>query len=314
MRWVTASQLEQWAPSNSAREALPKIVSDLILASSPDVTAIRFPSGDKGQVRGFDGVLVSEARGLNVPVGKSYWEIGTNHDYKAKAKKDFDKRTAEIPPAEQVDTTLVLVSPWTWDTSDPNNRIEDWIATCKGNSSWKDVLLIDGSGLETWFEQRPAVAAWHARRTLGVKPQEGVRSTEEYWQDFASRFNPMLTEQVLLCERDDVAQQLIQDLLQPSGIVSLVADSSDEVVAFAIAAIRKATEDVRRFLEARTLVVDNAAAGRQLLGNDNLVLRCATMPHGHRGNSRLLELSSCPTVAHRNLTGHQSWRGRVVLA
>jgi hypothetical protein len=72
MRWITAGQLEQWAPSNSAREELQKIVSDLILASSPDITAIRFPSGDKGQVRGFDGVLVSEVERLNVPKGKSY--------------------------------------------------------------------------------------------------------------------------------------------------------------------------------------------------------------------------------------------------
>jgi len=59
MRWITASELEQWARSNSARDALPKIVSDLILASSPDIAAIRFPNADKGQVRGFDGVLVS---------------------------------------------------------------------------------------------------------------------------------------------------------------------------------------------------------------------------------------------------------------
>ena len=272
MRWVTASELEQWAQSTTARDTLPEIVSDLILASSPDITAIRFLSRDKGQVRGFDGVLVSDAASLNVPQGKSYWEIGTDANYKAKAKDDFEKRTRQVSRAEQADITLVIVSPWTWDTSDPKNKLEDWLNARKASSSWKDVHYIDGSMLEIWLEQRPAVAAWHARRTLGVKPQEGVRSTDEYWQDFAGRFNPMLTEEVLLCERDDVAQQLIQDLLQPSNIVSLVADSPDEVVAFAIAAIRKAAEDVRHFLEARTLVVDNATAGRQLLANDNLVL------------------------------------------
>jgi hypothetical protein len=164
------------------------------------------------------------------------------------------------------------VSPRTWDSSDPKNKLEDWLAACKANSSWKDIWFIDGVVLETWLERRPAVAAWHARRTLGVAPQEGVRSTDEFWQDFAGQFDPMLTEEVLLCERDDVAQQLTQNLLQPSNIVSLVADSPDEVVAFAIAAIRKAAKDVRRFLEVRTLVVDNAAAGRQLLARDNLVL------------------------------------------
>ena len=88
MRWMTASELEQWARSISARDALPKIVSDLILASSPDITAIRFPSGDKGQVRGFDGVLVSEVRRPQ----RSAREIvlGDRHeraDYKVKAKE-----------------------------------------------------------------------------------------------------------------------------------------------------------------------------------------------------------------------------------
>ena len=59
------------------------------------------------------------------------------------------------------------------------------------------------------------------REHLSVKPQEGVRSTEN-WSDFAGQFNPMLTEEVLLCEREDAAKQLIQDLLQPSNIVSLM--------------------------------------------------------------------------------------------
>jgi len=272
MRWVTARELEQWAQSIGARDALPKIVSDLILASSLDITAIRFPSRDKGQVRGWDGVLISQVEGLNVPQGRSYWEVGTNEDYKDKANKDFEKRTREGTPEEQKDTTLVLVSPWTWDSSDPKNKLGDWLAARKANSSWKDVWYIDGSALETWLEHRPAVAALHARRTLAVKPQEGVRSTDEYWWDFAGQFNPMLTEEVVLCERDDAAQKLIQDLLQPSNIVSLVADSPDEVVAFAIAAIRKAPENIRNFLEARTLVVDSIAAGRQLLAKDNLVL------------------------------------------
>ena len=144
--------------------------------------SIRFPSGDKGQVRGLDGVLVSvsEVEGLNVPQGKSYWETSTEEDYKGKALRDFKKRTGEVSAAEQADITFVIVSPWTWDSSDPKNKLEDWLAACKSNSSWKDVRYIDGSALETWLEQRPAVAALHARRTLAVKPQEGVWSTDEY--------------------------------------------------------------------------------------------------------------------------------------
>jgi hypothetical protein len=113
LRWVTATQLETWARSISARNELPKIVSDLIRASSPDIASMRFPSGDKGQVRGFDGHLVSEVGAFNVPQGRSYWEFGTTPDYKEKAEGDFNKRTKEVSATDQQGTTFVFVSPWT---------------------------------------------------------------------------------------------------------------------------------------------------------------------------------------------------------
>ena len=271
MRWVTAIQLETWARSVASRNELPKIVADLIRASSPDIASMRFPSGDKGQVRGFDGHLVSEVGAFNVPQGRSYWEFGTTPDYKEKAESDFKKRTEEVACAEQQDTTFVFVSPWTWDSSDPKNKLENWITARKKASSWKDVRYIDGMQLETWLEQCPAVSAWHARTTLHLQPAEGIRSTDEFWDDFAGQFGPPITEDVLVCERDRVAQQLVQDLLRPSSSVSLIADSPNEVVAFAIAAIRKASPEIRLYLEARTLVVDSVAAGRLLTG-ENLVL------------------------------------------
>jgi hypothetical protein len=272
MRWVTARQLEDWAKTLGAREDLPKIVSDLIRASAPDVVSIRFPSGDKGQVRGFDGHLVSDVQALNVPQGRSYWEFGTNSDYKSKARADFEKRTLEVPVDVQQDTTFVFVSPWTWDSSAPGNKLEDFTHACKKSSSWKDVLYIDGVALEAWLEHRPAVSAWHSRNTLQLYPVDGIRSADEFWAHFVGQFEPPITDEVLLCERDPAAKRLIQDLLQPSNAVSLVADSPDEVLAFAIAAIHKALADVRLFLEARTLVVDSTAAGRHLPLGGGLVL------------------------------------------
>lgn len=93
MKWISAAQLGTWAASNGARTDLPLLVADLILASAPDVSAIRFPNGDKGQVRGLDGVLVSQTSALNVPVGDSIWEIGVEADYRAKGYSDFIKRS-----------------------------------------------------------------------------------------------------------------------------------------------------------------------------------------------------------------------------
>src|SRR5262252_1829593 len=272
MRWVTAKQLEDWAGSIGSEIELPKIVSDLIRASAPDLASIRFPSGDKGRVRGFDGHLVSEIAALNVPLGRSYWEFGTNENYKAKVKDDFEKRTKQVPQEDQRDATLVLVSPWTWDSSDKTNKLEDFIAECRRSSLWKDIRCIDGVQLEAWLEHRPGVAAWHARNTLKLYAQDGVRSTDDFWDDFSGRFGPPITEEVLLCERAKTAEQLVKDLLQRSNTVSLVADSPDEVLAFTIAAIRKAAPEVRLFLESRTLVVETVAAGRHLRPEGNLVL------------------------------------------
>jgi hypothetical protein len=271
MKWITASRLEQWAQTLTSEVDLAGVVGDLIRASSSDITACRFPSGDKGRTRGFDGHLVSNISALNVPEGCSYWEFGTLKDYRQKAVNDLKARTAEIDLDIRKETTFVIVTPRTWDSSKQAHKIESWIEARKREFIWKDIVVIDGVSLETWLQSCPAVAGWHAKNTIKCAPLAGVRSTAEFWEEFAHRFNPMLTEEVLLCERSDASEQLVRTLLGHPDTIKLSADSPDEVVAFAIAAIRKAKPEVRLFLEARTLVIDTMAAGRELLVEDNLV-------------------------------------------
>nr|WP_295739763.1 hypothetical protein [uncultured Acidocella sp.] len=270
MRWITALQLETWARSLASEVKLPEIVGDLILATAAEITDIRFPSGDKGRVRGFDGNLFSKTAALNVPEGRSLWEFGTDQDYKAKAKEDFDKRTSQVSPEEQKNITLVLVTPWSWDSS--RVKLEEWIQERKTTAAWKDLIVIDGVRLQAWLDYRPAVAARHARATFGIGQNGGIRSTDEFWADFTGQFSPPLTEDVLLCERESFAQQVLDRFLKPPFVLSFVADTADEVVAFAIAAIRKAPEEVRAHLELRTLVVDTREAGRMLPHDENTIL------------------------------------------
>ena len=68
------------------------MIADLIRASARNISNIRFPNGDKGQVRGFDGIL--EAVGVQpyVPDGLSIWEFGVNASAASKAESDFNKR------------------------------------------------------------------------------------------------------------------------------------------------------------------------------------------------------------------------------
>lgn len=271
MKWITTAHLDVWGKTRTSETELPGLVSDLVRATAPDITAIRFPTGEKGQVRGFDGVLESSVETLNVPQGRSYWEFGTEAGYQAKALKDFKKRTGQISVTDQAAATLVLVTPFTWDSSNSENKIEDWEKARKKESNWKKVKLIDGAQLEDWLAECSAVSAWHARNTLRVAPRDGVRSTDDYWFDFADRFDPRLIEEMLLAERDRQVDELLTGLMGPPQPLRFIADSPDEVTAFAVAAIRSAKPEVKLFLEARTLVVDTAAAARELVGKSNLV-------------------------------------------
>ena len=282
MRWISALQLEVWARSLSSESQLPGLISDLIRASVEDISSMRFPSGDKGRVRGFDGNLQCQSESIYVPKGRSFWEIGTNEDYRSKASSDIKKRSEEVSLEERKKTSYLFVSPWTWDSSIKDRKLEDWIREQKEEYEWKDIRYIDGSALETWLESNPGVAAWHAKNTIKCAPINGVRSTDEFWEDYIGRFDPKLTESVLVCGREANASALIGKLLEKDGPIRFSADSVDEVVAFAIAAIRTAEPEIRLFLEARTLVVDSLDAGRGLLSNNNLVFLllndCAASP------------------------------------
>ena len=271
MKWITASRLEEWARLIGSRDDLSAIVGDLIRASCRDISSFRFPSGDKGQVRGFDGHLETSAGGFNVPEGVSYWEFGTDRDYKRKASEEFERVSKKVPEEVRKETSFVFVSPWSWDSSNPANKLEDWEEHSSKTFVWKDVRYVDGLKLEAWLQNCPAVSAWHARNTIKCQPLAGVRSTDEFWWEFADQFSPRITEEVLLCERKEESERLIAALMGGAGSISFSADSPDEVVAFALAAIRKSEPAVRLYIEARTVVVGNMDAGRDLLTASNLI-------------------------------------------
>lgn len=56
---------------------------------------------------------------------------------KAKALKDFSKRTGQISVTDQAEATLILVTPFTWDSSNSENKLEDWEMARKKESHWK---------------------------------------------------------------------------------------------------------------------------------------------------------------------------------
>ena len=283
MRWVTAMNLQQWADTLQARTSFPALVADLIRATASNITDIRFPSGDKGQVRGFDGMLEATGMPPDVPDGRSIWEFGVTDGAVGKANSDYGKRTEQVDEAVRKETTFVFVSPRTWDH--PKEKLSDWVEAKRKLGDWKDVKYIDGAMLEDWLSACPAVAARWARYELRLMPSAGARSVDEFWEEFSNRFSPALVEQVPLAGRESQAEELLRGLNEGTGRLAYAADSPDEVLAFAVAAIRRAEPSVRFFLEARTLIVDTEDAARALAGREGLIF----LPRGQaRGLAGLL--------------------------
>lgn len=134
MKWITALDLEQWAKTLQARAVFPGLIGDLIRASATDITSFRFATGDKSQIRGFDGRLNSTEALPFVPAGNSIWEFGSSGATATKANGDYVKRTKEVLKAERADLTLVLASPYTWDA--PRKKLDDWLREKRSLNDW----------------------------------------------------------------------------------------------------------------------------------------------------------------------------------
>ncbi|MFZ1547720.1 MAG: hypothetical protein WAT12_11585 [Candidatus Nitrotoga sp.] len=279
MKWITALNLNQWAEKIDARAVFPGLIGDLIRASATDINSFRFPSGDKSQVRGFDGRLSSSGAPPYVPSGDSIWEFGCSGATVAKANGDYQKRTEEVSEEVRSNTALVIASPYTWDA--PRQKLDEWLREKRELNNWKQVEYLDGVVIESWLDLHPAVAARYARYELDLLPQLGVLSTEEFWVEYSTRFHPQLSEDVLLCDRQPQTDKLLKALAGSQGVEKFAADSPDEVIAFAVAALRKAEPATRLFLEARTVIVETQDAARLMSAKKGL----AFLPKGQARES-----------------------------
>ncbi|MGI2131205.1 hypothetical protein ACRN93_07790 [Shewanella baltica] len=292
MQWIDEKDLVTWAKRTDARALLIDMVADLIRAAIPDANRyrFRFPGGDAGQIRGWDGDLETVAAVGFVPAGKSKWEFGAGAGA-AKASKDYAKRTEKTASEVMTENALVLVNLEAWDT--PREMLSKWEDERKAEGKWREVKYIDAVTLVHWLDNHPAVAAKCAREVLGNAPKEGALSTDEYWDEFSSQFSPRLSEKVVIGDRQKAADDLIAKLLGPAGTILIGAETAEDVVAFAVAAIRSTEPEKRVLLESRTLIVRTESAAREMSRRSSLAF-IAT-----RGAEPLAGVLSanCPTLS-----------------
>ncbi len=271
MQWLTDQDLRNWAKRTDARELFVDMVGDLIRATVSDITKFRFPGQSAGTLRGFDGDLEvdTNAAATRVPLGASVWEFGTNSACKAKANDDYKKRTDKMPVEVMKANAFVMLNLHNWDA--PRDQLTIWQAEKNAEGKWREVHFLDGTVLQKWLEEKPAVAARYARNVLNKAPHNGALSTDEFWEFFSNDFKPKLTEDMLLAGRADESKQLLEVLTGGPQNFTIAAENAEEVIAFAVAAIRKAPEATRRLLEAKTMIVDTYEAAQFLSGMLDMV-------------------------------------------
>ena len=134
---VTENQLDVWvrAHSKEAQGLIVELVYRLVLASCPRPRERRFPLPDSIGQHGPDGFLDTPL-GFPpfVPVGKSFWEIGTGLDAGKKATKDYGDLVREVPQEVRSNSSFVFVTPL--------SGLRDW------EYSWKP------DAQARWLEER----------------------------------------------------------------------------------------------------------------------------------------------------------------
>lgn len=91
--WVTAAEIDDWAKSAGARNALPDLVRRLVLATleRENLLSINFPAYGEVQRDDYDGITSTNIANTHVPEGVCVWELSCQWNPKAKADKDYKK-------------------------------------------------------------------------------------------------------------------------------------------------------------------------------------------------------------------------------
>ena len=250
-RLITENQLDGWVRGNAlkAQGVIVELIWRLVAASSPRPRERRFPLGDSIGQQGSDGILITDF-GFDpfVPEGRSFWEIGTGINAGTKATSDYRELTAATPEAVRRESTFVFVTPLSGRRDWPHTWKKDaqakWLKTRRQSNDWRDVHVIDGTGLIDWLHYFPAVEQWLADK-IGL-PARYMQTPEQRWADLRTTGEPPpLTPHVFLANRD-AAREKLKELFSGT-ITQLQLDTRfpDQAADFVAAYVATMDEDAR---------------------------------------------------------------------
>jgi hypothetical protein len=260
-RIVTENQLDEWVRGNArdAQGVIIELVWRLVAASSPKPKERRFPLGDSIGQPGPDGVLFTDF-GFDpfVPEGRSFWEVGTGIDGGAKATSDYRDLTAATPDTVRRESTFVFITPLSgrrdWQHTWKEDAQARWLKDRRQRNDWRDVRVIDGSGLIDWLSHFPAVERWIAG-VIGL-PIHQMQTPEQRWAELKTiGAPPDLIPQVFLANRD-VACEKLKELFSGSTLqLKLDTRFPDQVADFVAAYVAAMDKDAKVDTIGRCLMI-----------------------------------------------------------
>lgn len=264
MSIVTKNKLESWANTVSSKSTLPYLISRLIRATTPPSTKLNMSWGNSIYIGGWDGIVSCKEERAYVPLGISSWELGTDVNCKEKADNDYEKRTNNPLGVDPQNATFVFVTPRLW------TKKTEWIAAKKAEGYWKDVIAYDAVDLEQWLDSAPAVDRWIAsEKGIEACPFEGVMTTDEFWNEWSTSPSIILTPECVTAGRELEINQLRSMLQDKPTIKGIRAPSSNEALAFIVAAMRSQQDETTDRFHAQTLIIDSEANFRAITINSN---------------------------------------------
>ncbi|MCA1778073.1 MAG: helix-turn-helix domain-containing protein [Xanthomonadaceae bacterium] len=258
VRWVTAEDLSNWANQIDGASSLPTLISHLIRATHGAAVSLRFPADEGVRYSGWDGVSSTETGSEYVPAGETGWEIGSQRSKIAqKATEDYRKRMADPGALDPANAAFVFVTPRHWPAKD------NWARDCQDEGVWREVRAYDAEDLVHWIEQTPAIGLWLA--SLLNKRPDGTRELDDFWQEWSLATQWLLTEELVLSDRDQDAVEVLRWLRGEPSVLALQSSTTEEVVAFFHATLGMLPDDVAAAYRTRCLVTTTADGARALV-------------------------------------------------
>ncbi|MBI3301879.1 MAG: hypothetical protein HYZ72_07350 [Deltaproteobacteria bacterium] len=265
-RIVTENQLDEWVRGNTrdAQGLIVELVWRLVAASSPKPNERRFPLGDSIGQPGPDGVLNTDF-GFDpfVPLGGSFWEIGTGEKAGAKATSDYKELTDATPSDVRAESTFIFVTPLSgrrdWPHTWKQGSQARWLKDRRKRNEWREVRAIDGSCLIDWLHNFPAVEHWLAT-AMGL-PVHQMQTPELRWAELKSIGDPPpLTPHVFLSNREAACEKLKELFSGVTLQLKLDTRFPDQVADFVAAYVAGVDEDARVDAVGRCLIISGIDA------------------------------------------------------